>query len=196
MYLQSNEATGAEKTEKLQRALVVFQKLLKDYSDGSFADRAMFYAGECEYALGNGEKAAKHYADLLNSSQWAKSSMRPDALYASGVNFEELKQDAKAKEAYDDFLKNHKDHKLNPDVTLRRAEIALRANQPDEAVKLLGPLVEAGTAPIPDYALYRYGFALTKLGKFDESSKIYKRLSDEFPNSQYALGPSWQPDKH
>ncbi len=188
MYLQSNEATGAEKTEKLQRALVVFQKLLKDYSDGSFADRAMFYAGECEYALGNGEKAAKHYADLLNSSQWAKSSMRPDALYASGVNFEELKQDAKAKEAYDDFLKNHKDHKLNPDVTLRRAEIALRANQPDEAVKLLGPLVEAGTAPIPDYALYRYGFALTKLGKFDESSKIYKRLSDEFPNSQYASG--------
>lgn len=186
LFQVGRDANAGEKEPKLEKAIQVFQVFLKDFPDGAFADKALFYSAECEYALGRREKAAKHYSTLANSPNYEKSAIRPDAIYAMGVNFEELKQDPQANDAYDDFLKRYPDHKLAPDVRLRKAELALKANNLPLALELFKGLSEGKNESLQDYILYRYGFVLAKLGKFDESSAVYKRLAKEFPDSQYS----------
>lgn len=184
-FIQGRDAKDGQK-ELLTKARDTLQSYLKSYSDGSVADRALFYLAESEYLLGERERAAEYYKQLTQSATYSKSSIRPDALYAMGVNFEELKKELQAKEAFDDFLKAYPDHKLANEVKLLRAEIALRAGDTSDAVRMFKQVADSQNVTNLDYVLYRYGFALAKAGDFAGSSSVYKRLSTEFPKSQYS----------
>ncbi len=186
LYVQGRDGEESKRPLLLRKSREIFQTYLKSYGDGSVADRALFYAAECEYLLGEKDKAADMYKQLVNNRSFAKSAIRPDAVYAMGVNYEELKKDPLAKDAFDEFLKNYSDNKLASDVRLRRAEIALREGDTAGAVSLLKLVVDSGEMTNADYALYRYGFALAKAGKFKESADIYKKLSKDYPRSQYS----------
>lgn len=186
LYNSGRELEGDEKQRRLDRGFKAFQAFLQDYPDSAEADKAHFYAGECEYLLGKREQAVKSYSVLAKNPNFAKSAIRPDALYAMGVALEELQKDAQAKDTFEEFLKQYGDHKLASDVRLRQAEIALRANDFPTAVSILEQLVNSKRAAMPDYALYRYAFALAKAGDFKKSASMYQLLSKEYPTSPYA----------
>jgi cellulose synthase operon protein C len=172
--------------DRVKDSLKILTDFLEKYPDGTYADKATFYAAECEYMLGNVQAAATRYRLLVSNPKLSKSSVLPDGLYALGVAYEELKQPKLAAEAYDRFLEQYASHRLTREVKLRKAEYLLSINQPDQAVELLASIADDKSGAMRDYVLYRYGFALAKAGKFDASSQVYKQLSSEYPDSQFS----------
>ncbi len=190
LFDSARNSEGDEKNKRLAESSSVFSKFLESYADGSFADQAIFYAGEAEYQLGKLDKAISFYRRLTESAATAKSAIRPDGFFALGVAYEEQNQPKLASEAYEAFLKSYPDHRLLREVQLRAAEQRLNLGNAAGAVELFQKLSTAKDAPLQDYVLYRYGYALAKAGKFNESSAVYQRLSKEFPSSKYANGSS------
>lgn len=189
LYQQSLNVDGAAKKEMLQEASKVLTAFLDKYPDGSFADKAMFYAAESESRLGNSDRAIQLYSQLIQSRSFENSSVRPDALFALAITFDDVKQLKLAKENYDAFLAKHPDHPLAREARIRSAEISIKSDQAEQAIALLKPVIESKDftkIPNADYALYRYGFALAKAGKFKESAEAYSKLSSLFPKSQYS----------
>jgi TolA-binding protein len=186
LYRTGREPDAPDRERRLKEALLALRVYLRDYSDGGFADKALFYAGECEYLLGDNKQAASFYNDLVSKSAYEKSAIRPDALYAMGVNYEEMKQTGRAGDAYQQFLDEYPDNRLIPEVQVRQAEIYLTEKKPAEASDLLSQVIRSGKSTRPDYVLYRYGFALAQQGDFDKSSAAYKELSETYPKSPFA----------
>ncbi len=193
LYQQGMAAEGNARKQALSESAKVLTALIEKYPDGSFADKAMYYAGEAESRLGNFDKAISHYSQLLQNRSMDTSAVRPDAMFGLAVTYDEQMQPKLAKENYDSFLAKYASHPLSREVRLRAAEIALKDDQVEQAVQLLKQVV--GTKDFEksanaDYALYRYGFALAKSGKFKESADIYQKLSTLFPNSQFSQNSS------
>ncbi len=189
LYQQGMTAEGNSRKQALGESAKVLASLIEKYPDGSFADKAMFYAGEAESRLGNLDKAISHYSQLLQNRSMDTSSVRPDALFGLALTFDEQQQPKLAKENYDAFLAKYASHPLSKEVRLRAAEIAIKEDQAENAVQLLKEVVatkDFEKSPNADYALYRYGFALAKSGKFRESADVYQTLSKLFPKSQYS----------
>jgi len=193
LYQQGMLAEGNARKQSLSGSAKVLGSLIEKYPDGSFADKAMFYAGEAEARLGNLDKAISLYNQLLQNRSMESSTVRPDALFGLGLTFDEQQQSKLAKENYDAFLVKYPNHVMAKEVRLRAAEIALKDDHAEQAVQLLKDVVgakEFEKSPNADYALYRYGFALAKLGKFKESAEVYQKLATLFPKSQYSQNSS------
>lgn len=193
LYQQAMNADGDARKSTLTDASKVLASLIEKYPDGSFADKALFYAGEAESRLGNIDRAVTLYNQLVQNRAMESSPVRPDAMFGLGLSYDEQQQSKLAKETYDAFLAKYASHPLAKEVKLRAAEIALKTEQIDQAVSLLTDVVSTKgfeTGPNADYALYRYAFALAKAGKFNESAAAYKKLSDLFPNSQFSQNSS------
>ena len=193
LYQQGILAEGNDRKQSLSESAKVLSALIEKYPDGSFADKAMFYAGEAESRLGNLDKANSHYSQLLQNHAMDTSTVRPDALFGLALTFDEQQQPKLAKENYDAFLAKYAGHPLAKEVRLRAAEIAIKDDSADEAVQLLEQVVatkDFENSWNADYALYRYGFALAKSGKFKESADIYQKLATQFPKSQYSQNSS------
>jgi cellulose synthase operon protein C len=190
LYDSGIQADGDAKKKKLAEASKVFGTFLEKFSDGSYADLALYYAGDAEYQLGRLDKAANLYRRLAEQESMAKSELRPDAIFALGVVYEDQNQPKLAIESFESFLKSYGKHRLSRDTRLRLAERYLSADRPRDAAALLKQLAGSKEGELQDYILYRYGFALAKDGKFAESSEVYQQLSERFPKSQYAAGSS------
>jgi len=193
LYQQGILADGNDRKQSLSESAKVLSALIEMYPDGSFADKAMFYAGEAESRLGNLDKANSHYSQLLQNHSMDTSTVRPDALFGLALTFDQQQQPILAKENYDAFLAKYTAHPLSKEVRLRAAEIALQDDLVEEAVQLLKQVVSSKDfehSSNADYALYRYGFALAKSGKFKESTEIYQKLATQFPKSQYSQNSS------
>jgi len=189
LYQQGMSGEGNTRKQSLSESAKVLAALIEKYPDGSFADKAMYYAGEAEARLGNFDKATSFYSQLLQNRSMDVSPVRPDAMFGLGLTYDEQQQTKLAKENYDTFLAKYPSHPLANEVRIRAAEISIKDDQIDQAVQMLKQVVEAedfekGTNA--DYVLYRYGFALAKSGNFKESAEIYKKLSTLFPKSQYS----------
>ncbi|MEI8212817.1 MAG: tetratricopeptide repeat protein [Planctomycetota bacterium] len=186
---QLGTADGEANKELLSESAKVLANYLAKYPDSSFADKAIFYAGEAEARIGNLERAISFYNQLAQSKTLTQSPIRPDAMFALGFSYEEAKQPKLAAESYEAFVTAYPKHALVTDVQVRLAELALQSNKPDAAVAIFSKVVatpEFKSSPVADYVYYRYAFALAKTGKFAESAKAYETLSELFPKSQYA----------
>jgi TolA-binding protein len=193
LYQTSFDGGRDLQVARLQEASKVLAAVIDKYPDGSFVDKALFYAAEAEARSGNKERAISLYKQVAQLRKYASSSVRPDAIYGLGITFEEMKQFALAKESYDLFLSKFPSHPLVRDVRLRVAEVALQQNDAVAAVGALEPLINSKdfhNQSNSDYILYRYGFALAKAGDFNNSAKIYQELSQRYPTSQYAKNSS------
>jgi len=190
LFDSSIEAESEDKKLRLQESSVVFAKFLESYADGSFADQAIFYAGEAEYQLGRLDRAAALLRRLTDGAAFVKSPMRSDATFSLGIVYDEQKQPKLAAETYEKFLKDYPEHRFGREVRLRLAEKKLALDDIPGAVALFEKVAEVDNGPIQDYVLYRYGYALAKAGKFAESSAVYQKLSKQFPKSKYAAGSS------
>lgn len=193
LYQKSFQEGTDANSVALKEASKVLALVIDKYPDGSFHDKALFYAAEAESRLGNKEKAIGLYKQLAESKRFEGSSVRPDALFGLGLTFEEMQQPQLAAENYESFLSKYPSHPIASSVRLRAAEVALQKEDAKLAISLLESLVQSKgfeSLSNADYILYRYGFALAKAGNFNESASIYKRLGESFPKSQYAKNSS------
>ncbi|MFN9347763.1 MAG: tetratricopeptide repeat protein, partial [Planctomycetota bacterium] len=186
---------NADKIAKgaLVEASKVFASFLDKYPDSPSADRAIFYAAEAESRLGNTEKAVGLYNQLVQNKKLSKSPLIPEALFALGFSYEELKQPKLASENYDALINQHAKHPLVRDANVRLGEIALQLDKPEQAAARYEKVIASPDfkkAPLADYIYSRYAFALAKSGQYAKSSDAYKQLAAMFPNSKYAQNAS------
>ncbi len=178
------EAGSAKQKKMLETARDRLSEFLKQYGEAASADQAMFYLAEIEYTLGARDRAIQYYESMLKNKSMAKSTLRPDAQYAVGVAYEEDQQLAKANLVYQNFLSEHKEHRLRNEVQMRLADILIAQKKFDEASKLLQALSADEMNPMADYALLRLGYSLTQQNKLDEATQKYAELQKRFPESR------------
>lgn len=177
-----NEAQARKLYEQSRETLTDY---IKSHPQGGSIDQALFFSGEIEYALGNPKRAIQYYEQLTDSKFLINSSWRPDAQYALGVAFEQLKQDEKARGAYEKFLKENADHRLIGKVTLRLADVWLRMGNAVEAEKLLHQVAGSASDPLADYAMLRLGQALADQEKFAQAAQAFEAMAAKFPQSEH-----------
>jgi TolA-binding protein len=177
----------------LREAAKVLALVVSKYPDGSFLDKALYYAAEAEARLGRSDEAVSLYRQLIQNKKLENSTVRPDAIFGLGLTYEELKQPQLAIETYESFLQTYSDHSLKNEVLLRTADLALIQGDAKKSLQLFDALMQSdsfATLKNADYVLYRFGFAMAKDGRYRESAKAYQRLAEEYPNSQYAKNSS------
>ncbi len=177
---------SAEQRKGLEAARLRLNEFLKSYSDGSYTDQALFYLGEIEYTLGSIDKSIPYYKKLLDTPSMKKSSLRPGAMYAIAVAYEEAKQDTQATKNFQQFLADFPEHQLASEVSVRLADLLIKQGKPAEAAKLLEGLVKNEAEKMSDYALLRLGYTATTQGDHAAAVKHYTELLKLFPNSKHA----------
>jgi TolA-binding protein len=171
-------------TKRLQAALDAFRTLLKEKPSSKFADRALFYAGEASYALGDAKSAVAYYDRLISLEASKDSPLRCDTYYARGVALEDLKKLDDAIKSYRQLIEGCKDERLASDAQVRIGDLLILQQKFPEAAKEFAK-VASGKGPDVPYALVRQAFAYVQAGEPEEAAALYERLLDEFPDSEF-----------
>lgn len=179
-------AGSAEQTRELEEAKARLSDFLKDYPDGAYLDQAVFYLGDIEHLLGNRKKAIAQFKRFLDNEKLAKSSLRPDALYALAVAHQDENEAPEAGRRFQEFLNKYGKHKLADEVRIRAAELSLAGDKLSDAEGLLKQVAISPDAPMADLALLRLGYVNGKLGKNKEAASYYDKLLNQFASSTHA----------
>ncbi|MCR9294020.1 MAG: tetratricopeptide repeat protein [bacterium] len=182
---RSKAADSPQQKAGLQAAQLGLRQFLKDYPDGDYLDQALFYAGEVEYTLGNADQAVAFYRKLLQSSEAQQSKLRPDAVYALAVAYEELDQDANAAKVFEQFQKEFPDHRLSKEVAIRLADLKLTRGDAAGAAAELQALVDDKDQQLADYVLLRLAYAFEQQGDQRSARDAYQRLIRDYPQSEH-----------
>ena len=166
-----------------EKAAATFAALGKAFPTGKYADSALFYQGESEYALGKKAEAAAAYEALLK--QFEKTKHRGDALYALGVAQEELGKYPEAGATFDIYIKELPESPLLNEVRMRKAETVLQAGNFAGAEKMFAEVAAVKDFPQTDHAIFRQAYCVAKQDKFAEAGGLYARVASEFPKSVY-----------
>jgi TolA-binding protein len=102
--------------EWLEKATATFQRQLKDFATGPFADQAQFFLGEALYHSGNLADATRHYAAVVDG--FPKSAMRESALYALIGTLIETGEHDRVRQAGEKFLAEFPNGSRHDDVAL------------------------------------------------------------------------------
>lgn len=183
---REQSAGSDEQRTGLEKAKTRLSEFLKSYGEGSYLDQALFYMGEIEYSLGNAERSIPYYKKLLDTPSLKKSSLRPGALYAIAVAYEEKQQESQALRYFRQFLDEYPEHRLISEVSVRLADLYLKQGKHPEATQLLEGLVRKADGTMNDYALLRLGYAVSLDGPGDQAADYYSQLLEKYPESQHA----------
>lgn len=168
-----------------REALDAFEQLLKEYPRSKLLSQTLFYAGEAAYAASELTKAIYYYDTLLKRDDASAEPLQCQALYAKGVAWEEAKETANALQTFDQFLSDCKDSPLFGEVALRKGDLLADQGQWDQADAAFQQAYAAG-GDLADYALYRRAYALSQSNQTEQAAEVYRKLGEEFPQSQYA----------
>ncbi len=170
---------------RLKEALAAFKTLIKEKPNSKYLDRALFYAGESAYALGQPREAVAYYDKLLGLEASKESPLRCDTFYARGIALEDLQRYDDAMASYRQLLEGCQDDRLIIDARIRMGDASITYNRFDEAI---AQFTEVAKVDGPDrpYALLRQAFALVQANRAGEAATVYERLVQDFPDSPYA----------
>ena len=171
------------KKELFDTASATFASLIKGNPQSDKADQALYFQGECAYALDQREQAAALYGRLVE--EYPESTLICDALYAQGVALEESKKYPAAGAVYDKFIAKCGDSDLVTEVKMRKAETILQAGDFAAASTMFAAAAAVEDFPLADHAAYRGAYCLAKLDQFAEAGKAYAELCTTFPKSNY-----------
>jgi TolA-binding protein len=173
----------AGQKEQYGQAAATFALLVKNFPRSKHVGEALFFQGECLYALDKKAEAAAAYEQLLKSDE--KPPRRREALYALGVAREELKQYAEAERIYDQYLKDFPQSAVTTEVRMRKGETLL---QQGDAAAAEEHFAEAAAAPnfaLADHALMRQALCRARREKFSEAAALYAQVVERFPQSAH-----------
>ncbi|GAB5404082.1 MAG: tetratricopeptide repeat protein [Aureliella sp.] len=184
IFTLSRTTGGQEKGLKAAKGYLI--EFLNEYGDRGAADRALFYLGEIEYALGDSRRSIAYHKRLLSDEAFKKSKLRPSARYAVAVAYEEQENLRLAENAYSSFLTEFPSHTLSDEVRVRLADILIRGGKNVKATELLGSLATKQDTQVADYALLRLAYALSLENQSEKAINYYRDLLNRFPKSQHA----------
>ncbi len=170
--------------KRLRAALDAFVAVVKANPSGKYVDRALFYAGDAAYGLGELKTAIGLYDRLLALDSVNDSSLRCDALYARGIALEDAGRAVDAIKSYTQLLELCQDETLLADAKLRLGDANLAAQDYEQAIRWFAEIA-AAAGPDRVYAIYRQAFALVQADRPAEAAALYERLVTEFPDSPY-----------
>lgn len=171
--------------QRLKEALSAFRTLIKERPSSKYLDRALFYAGESAYALGQPREAVAYYDRLLALEASKESPLRCDTFYARGIALEDLQRYDDAMASYRQLLEGCKDDRLIIDARIRMGDASITHNRFDEAITQFAEVAKVD-GPDRPYALLRQAFALVQADRSGEAAAVYERLVQDFPDSPYA----------
>lgn len=185
LYLAASQFALAQagQTGMYQQALATLDTLLAKFPGSASAIDALYYRGECLYALGKKVEAIEAYTALVAKDR--QHRLAPEATYAVGVAREELGEMEAAGKVYEAFLARYPEHRLAPEVELRRAETLLARGQAAEAVQRFAGAAARPNFALADLALVRQADALVQLKRYPEAAQVYAAVAQRFPQSQY-----------
>lgn len=84
----------SERVTEYQRALLMFDAVIRDHPDGQFTPNAYYWTGELHLAMDALEEARQAFAQVTNL--YAEHAKMPDSLYKLGVTYHRLGDNARA----------------------------------------------------------------------------------------------------
>ncbi len=185
LYLAASQLALAQAGQKAmyEQALATLDALVGKFAESPYATDALYYRGECLYALGRKAEAIQAYTALVAKDR--QHRLAAEATYAVGVTREELGEMEAAGKVYEAFLSRYPEHRLAPEVELRRAETLLATGQATEAVQRFAAASARPNFALADLALVRQGDALLQLKRYAEAAQVYGSVPQKFPQSKY-----------
>lgn len=152
-----------------------FMRSLEFNINKEFNTRATYWLAQTYYQKGNYPSAITRYERLLNESFPEKQQLPYDLGYAyfKSKNFD------KAKQYFEQYLKNPKDE-FKSDAELRLADTYYANNNLNEAIAIYDKADNAD-----DYTLFQKSMALGFKGDTEAKISGLKNLISKYPNSEY-----------
>lgn len=174
---------GQGKKEMYAKAIETLTAHLAKFQQGKFADQALFYLGEANYAQGKKAEAIAAYQRLIDAHE--KSALRADALYALGVTREESQQYPEAGAIYDLYIKEFPNNELVSEVRMRKAETLFHTGKLAEAEKIFADVAGKQGFASADHAVFRQADCAAKQDRFADAGQLYAKVVTSFPSSSY-----------
>ncbi|MEM9367480.1 MAG: tetratricopeptide repeat protein [Planctomycetota bacterium] len=174
---------------RLRRAIQAYEELIQEYPRSTYLDRAHYYCGEANYALGETSQAVKCYDTMLSLKDIRQSPLRCDAFYARGVAHEDLGNGALAAQSFDQLVSGCPNSDLIADVYLRIGDLKILDMDNKAAIDAFQDVLDLPSdLTLPSeraYALLRQGYALAQLNEPAAAAKRYEQLLQDHPDSEY-----------
>lgn len=91
---EARQLTPSERATEYQRALLMFDAVIRDHPDGQYTPNAYYWMGELYLATDALEEARQAFAQVTNL--FADHAKMPDALYKLGVTYHRLGDNVRA----------------------------------------------------------------------------------------------------
>jgi cellulose synthase operon protein C len=180
---QYGKAQASEKPAdfaKAERTLKTFQDR---FPQSPLIARALYYRGESLYQQEQLDGAAAAYSELLQ--KFPQNELAADASYALGVTQEALKQTTKAEATFADFARRFPDNPLITEVRMRQAEMLFEAGNFAKARPIFEQVSEQKDFHLADVAMLRSARCLYEEKDYEESAKLYWRVTREFQGTKH-----------
>lgn len=96
------DAVSVYSREDYEKALGMFQEIVKNASDKEYSLKALFEIGRTLYALERYDTAIKHFTNMIQ--KYPKLAELPDALYYIGQSYQQKNDETRAKSFYNKIL--------------------------------------------------------------------------------------------
>ena len=174
-------AVASKKSEDFAAAEAAFGRLIDGFAASKWIPNALYYRGECLFAMEQLADAVAAYTALLKSHP--EHEFKADALYALGVAQLGLKQAAAAEQSFDTFLKDFSDHKLATRIRLHKADAQFDQQKYESAEKIYGETAAVKGFELADTASMRQADCLTSLKKYGAAADRFASIVGKFPES-------------
>lgn len=178
---------GRAQESKKPADFVKAERMLKSFQDrfpkSPLVARALYYRGESLYQQEQLDAAAKAYSELIQ--KYPKHALAADASYALGVTQEALKQTAKAEATFADFAKRFPKNPLITEVKWRQAEMLFESGEFARAKPIYESVSTVKEFNLADVAMLRAARCLYEEEDYDESAKLYWRVTREFRGTKH-----------
>lgn len=105
---EARDLPGSERLAGYQRALEMFEALIRAHPNGEYTPNAYYWMGELHLATDDLEQARQAFAQVANL--YGDHAKAPDALYKLGVTYHRLGENERALQYLDRVVNEHPDH--------------------------------------------------------------------------------------
>jgi TolA-binding protein len=190
--LAFDRGTELYEGRKYPEALAFFRKALKYPADQQATVEAHYWAGECDYAMGDYSAALGKYDDVRNAGGAYASSLYEQAGYSMGYSFFKLKQYDEAATSFRRGLDaSGMTRDQRNDAMVRIGDCYFVGKDEATAVQWYDKAI-GNNAAASDYAMYQKGICLGLQKKYTDKIATLKKLLGAKPNSQYAADAKFE----
>jgi len=168
-----------------------YKKYLENYKSGKYRERALFRLGEI-YAENNDiENSIRYYNQVQDKNLLDKALFEiARQLYLQNKKDEGIKYLVR-------LIKETPESKLIIETYFLIAEYYFEKKDYSNSINYYDELIKVGKNKNSFYedALYKKGWALSELAKYEEAVKVFDLLLNEFPESKYRTSIQFQISK-